>query len=247
MNFHIEFLDVSWSWKKNTLIEFLNKGNTPSCWEKLFFDNKEELEKISYILSSEKYEIYPSINNVFRAFYCTSLEKIKVVLLGMDPYHNGNAVGLCFSVSKKTNINPSLKNIFKELELEGYKVSDSGDISHWAKQGCLMLNTALTVQKSKPDSHTKYWCEFTEKTIKYISSQTENVAWVLMGSKAIHFEDIIDSTRGHKIFSTSHPSPFSAYKSFIRKEREIPAFLHSGIFKQINIFLSNSNRQEIIW
>lgn len=219
------------------LQQLVDDDNYPkSCpyWKKFFDNNKTLLKRISEEIREKSHTIYPPIHQVFRAFYETPLKNIKVVVLGMDPYHNGSAIGLCFSVLPGNKINPSLKNIYKELENSGYTVNKNGDLTHWAKQGCLMLNTALTVEKGIPDSHTTIWSDFTKKLITYISENTENVAWLLMGAKALNFQKYISAERNHAFFITSHPSPFSAHKGFQR----YPAFLGSNVFKKVNTFLS---------
>ena len=183
--------------------------------------------------------IYPEINKVFRAFI--PLDKIKVVILGQDPYHNGSAVGLCFSVLPGNKVNPSLKNIYTELKNEGYSPVENGILTHWAKN-CCMLNTALTVRKGEADSHTHIWFDFSEKVIKYISDNTKNTVWLLMGSKALEFNPLIDEEK-HTVFVTSHPSPFSAHRGF----RYYPSFLGSNVFTQINDYLQAYHNMTIKW
>jgi len=235
--------EKSWSWKNMTLTEFLSEGNIPYKWKE-FFDRKDIriiLEKISAEITRVQYRIpiYPEINRVFRAFE-VSLRETKVVILGQDCYHNpGSAVGLCFSVPKGAKINPSLRNIYDELENEGFVTEKNGSLAHWAKQGCLMLNTALTVEQGSPESHLEIWYPFSEKVLEYISENTKNVAWLLMGAKAMEFQDYA-KRNGHKAFLTSHPSPFSAHKSC----RGSPAFLGSGVFQKINEFLGE---RKIMW
>jgi len=227
----IEFANGSYDWRELSLMQFLDEGHIPSSWVEFFTreDVKSELKSISEFLQKDVEKgtiVYPAINHVFRAF--TPLKKLKFVLLGMDPYHNGSAIGLCFSVKPGNRINPSLKNIYRELANEGYTVREDGDLTHWAKQGCFMLNTALTVRKSHPDSHTKIWSKFTEKIILYVAEKRPDLVWVLMGSKADAFRKYIPNRA--VILTTSHPSPFSAHKPY----REHPAFLGSGIFRKIN-------------
>ncbi len=240
----IKILDGEWSWKKMILWEFLNEGNYPHEWKEFFFrdDIQDDLKNISKQLEKESKDciIYPPINKVFRAFYSVSLKKVRVVVLGQDCFHDGAAVGLCFSVPPNGKINPSLRNIYTELEKEGYTPNKNGSLVHWAMQGCLMLNTALTVQKGTPESHLHIWYDFSEKVIKEVSSKTENVAWLLMGAKALSFDKFIDPSRGHRSFITSHPSPFSAYSGF----RNYPAFIGSGVFKKIDCFLG---QRKIEW
>jgi uracil-DNA glycosylase len=229
----IEFLDEQYDWKTLTLWDYILEGNYPRSWINFFHDDgvQKELVKISEELQKEVDEgvtIYPPINQVFRAFCCTPLHKTKVVILGMDPYHNpGAAVGLCFSVRPGNKINPSLRNIYRELKSEGYSPTEDGVLTHWADQGCLMLNTALTVAKGEADSHTGIWYKFSEKVIKYIAYNYPSIVWLLMGSKALAFQPLLGDS---KVVITSHPSPFSAYKGF----REHPSFLGSDAFRKIN-------------
>ncbi len=237
----IQILDEDWSWALS-LDQYIQEGNFPHNW--IDFFKKEEiqeiLKKVSQELSSESKDctIYPRINHVFRAFQL-DLSKIRVVFLGMDPYHNGSAIGICFSVLPGNQINPSLMNIYKELENEGYKPKKDGCLMPWVKQGCFMLNTALTVEKGNPDSHTHIWYDFTEKLLDYVANNTKNVAWVLLGAKAEVFKKYTNRN-GHKAFISSHPSPLSAFKGF----RSYPGFLGSGIFKQVNNFLGE---RKISW
>jgi uracil-DNA glycosylase len=239
----IQIIDEKYDWKTMTLWQFLEEGNIPSSWKDFFLrdDVQQDLFNISNSLHNESRscKIYPSINQVFRAFI--PLKDVKVVLLGMDPYHNGSAVGLCYSVLPGNTINPSLRNIYNELRAEGYEVKEDGILTHWADQGVLMLNTALTVAKSDADSHTGIWYEFSEKVIKYVAENTEKVVWMLTGSKAQAFEEFIG--KEHNVLVTSHPSPFSAHRAF----RQWPAFLGSGIFRKTNDLLRDANKEPIKW
>ena len=240
----ITFINNIYSWNVMSLFDFLAEGNIPKGWEEFFIKNSEILNNISEKIRNEKNIVYPQINNVFRSFI--PINNINDIIIGQDPYHNGttefdgSAVGYCFSVKKGNNINPSLRNIYKELVLEGYNVKNDGDLSKWAKQGCFLLNTALTVIKGVPDSHTNVWSDFTENVITYVDNNCKNIVWLLMGAKAHHFDMFINK---NKIIKTSHPSPFSANRSV----GEIPAFIGSNIFKDINIYLKSKGKNEIIW
>lgn len=241
----IIILNEKWSWDNMTLWQFLQEGNYPRLckeWNVFFNQHSSDLYKISQKIKEESQgaTIYPPIHQVFRAFI--PMEKIKVVILGQDPYHNGSAVGLCFSVKPGNHINPSLRTIYKELNNEGYTPEQNGDLTHWSEQGCMMINTALTVEKGCPEVHLGFWYDFIEQVIQHVSVQTKNVAWLLMGSKACEFEPIIRNN-GHKIFITSHPMPLSAYKSF----RQYPAFIGSNVFRQINTFIEQNNNKPICW
>jgi len=234
----MQFLEEPYDWKNLSLWGFLHEGNIPSSWTDFFIsdDVQTDLYNISKELEEEiknGVTIYPPIHKVFRAFI--SLDKAKVVILGMDPYHNGSAVGYCFSVLPGNRINPSLMNIYKELEQEGFHPNKNGVLTHWADQGCILLNTALTVAKGQADSHTHIWYDFSEKVIRHIGENTDHLVWFLMGSKALEFKKFIPST--HSVVVTSHPSPFSAYRGF----------LGSGAFRQINTFLEQSGKKVIKW
>lgn len=230
-----QFIDEEWSWKNMTLWQYVQERNLPQTWSDFF--NREDIQKILQRISDDISEeskssvIYPPPNRVFRAF-SLPLEKVRVILIGQDPYHDGNAVGLCFSIPPGAKTNPSLQNIYNELESEGYKPKRTGSLVHWAQQGCLMLNTALTVEKGSPESHLKFWYPFAEQLLQYVSDNTKNVAWLLMGKHAAEFKKLANKN-GHKIFITSHPSPLSAYRPF----QSYPAFIGSGVFKQVNDFL----------
>lgn len=232
------FHEEEWSWNILSLWQFIEERNYPVAWSRFF--EKEEimniLKEISKKIVSKK-PIYPPINRVFRTFTLPK-EKIRVVILGMDPYHNpGSAVGLCFSVPKGGKINPSLRNIYSELEREGYTGEKNGDLSHWLEQGVFMLNTALTVEEGSPDSHTDAWYDFSRAVIREIND--EGVIWLLMGAKAIAFQDSISG----KVIKTSHPSPFSAH----RNSKDASAFLGSGAFTRINSYLEKQSLPMIKW
>jgi len=227
----LKFIDEEWSWENTSLWNYVCEGNLPKKWQD-FFDQKDIqkiLQEISEQISNQI--VYPSPNRVFRAFNLP-LDKIKVVIIGQDPYFDGNAVGVCFSIPPGRRINPSLQNIYTELESEGFSPQRTGSLLHWVEQGCLMLNTALTVEKNNAESHLAFWRPFAEKVLQYISLHTKNVAWILMGKHAASFQHCAQRN-GHKAFITSHPSPFSARRPF----QNYPAFIGSGIFQQVNDFL----------
>ncbi len=160
--------------------------------------------------------IFPEEHHMFRAFELTPLKSLKVVILGQDPYSNeGQANGLCFSVKHGQPIPPSLKNIFVELKDDvGTACFQDGDLSNWANQGVLLLNTILTVAKGKPLSHAHQgWEQFTDCVISCISKFKENVVFILWGTAAKKKELLIDKGK-HKILIASHPSPLSAYRGF---------------------------------
>lgn len=161
--------------------------------------------------------IYPSGNLIFNAFWKTPFNKVKVVILGQDPYHNpGQAHGLSFSVPEGTPLPPSLQNIYKEIADDiGGTPPASGDLTHWANQGVLLLNAALTVRQNEPASHAKIgWTAFTDAVITTLSEQREGLIFLLWGKFAQDKQQLIDETR-HVVLKAAHPSPLSAYKGFL--------------------------------
>ena len=183
-------------------------------------------------------EIYPSYENIFRALNLTSFNSVKVVIIGQDPYHGENeANGLAFSINNGVKITPSLRNIFKELEDDIGIKRNNTDLSSWANQGVLLLNSILTVKKDNPLSHEDLgWQEITNYIIKYISDKKENVVFILWGNFAKEYKKIIDNSK-HYIVESPHPSPFSARKGFFG----------SKPFSKTNNFLKKNNQSEIDW
>jgi uracil-DNA glycosylase len=187
---------------------------------------KEEFEKpyfeqIVNFLKTEKAtgkKIFPTGSNIFNAFNKTSFDKVKVVILGQDPYHGiGQAHGLSFSVAPGVKIPPSLQNIFKEIkaDLGVENPPNFGDLTHWAEQGILLLNAALTVRDGEPMSHAKIgWAQFTDAVIKTISDKKENVIFLLWG-KFAQDKQILINTDSHYILKAAHPSPLSAHNGFL--------------------------------
>jgi len=186
---------------------------------------KEEFEKpyfdqIVNFLKTERAggkTTFPSGPNIFNAFNKTPFDKVKVVILGQDPYHGiGQAHGLSFSVLPGVKIPPSLQNIFKEIKADiGVENSPNfGDLTHWAEQGILLLNAALTVRNGEPMSHAKIgWAEFTDAVIKTISDKKENVIFLLWG-KFAQDKQVLINTDSHYILKAAHPSPLSAHNGF---------------------------------
>ncbi|WP_299005417.1 uracil-DNA glycosylase [uncultured Shewanella sp.] len=162
--------------------------------------------------------IYPPQNEVLNALTLTPLEKVKVVLLGQDPYHGPNqAHGLCFSVKEGIKVPPSLVNIYKELatDIDGFRSPQHGCLTPWAKQGVLMLNTVLTVEQGKAHSHAKVgWETFTDNILRVLNEQTRSIIFVLWGGHAIKKGKLINAKQ-HVILSGPHPSPLSAYRGFL--------------------------------
>jgi uracil-DNA glycosylase len=182
--------------------------------------DKPYFEALVGFLKQQKAEgktIFPPGPQIFAAFDYTAFENTRVVIIGQDPYHGqGQAHGLCFSVNKGVHVPPSLQNMYKELktDVEGFEIPKHGDLSHWAKQGVLMLNATLTVEKDKAGSHQgKGWEVFTDAVIKAISTQKEHVVFILWGKFAQSKAQLIDASK-HLILMAAHPSPFSAYNGF---------------------------------
>ena len=160
--------------------------------------------------------VYPSMYDIFNSMKVTPFSGVKVVLLGQDPYHNeGQAMGLSFSVPDGIIKPPSLVNMFKELKNElGIEIKESGDLTGWAKQGVLLLNTVLTVRAHNANSHKgKGWEFFTDSIIKKISDKKEHVVFLLWGGNARSKKPLIDKTK-HLVLECAHPSPLSAYNGF---------------------------------
>lgn len=178
--------------------------------------------------------IYPPGEQIFSALNLTPFNEVKTVILGQDPYHGPNqAHGLAFSVKNPCPPPPSLKNIFKELNI----TSSSGDLSTWAKQGVLLLNTVLTVRKSQAHSHkNKGWEEITDAIIKAVSEESEKVIFVLWGGPAAKKKKLINDQK-HIVLESAHPSPLSAYRGF----------LGCGHFEKINSYLKEWGKNEIDW
>ena len=181
--------------------------------------NKDYFLQIITHLKTEKATreiIYPSGNLIFNAFDKTPFDKVKVVILGQDPYHNPNqAMGLSLSVPDGMKLPPSLQNIYKELKADiGLPIATSGNLTNWATQGVLLLNAILTVRANEPASHSKIgWMHFTDAVIKKISEQKKGIVFLLWGKFAHEKQVLIDETK-HHVLKAAHPSPFSAEKGF---------------------------------
>ena len=184
--------------------------------------------------------IFPPSTDIFRAFELCDFKDLKVVVLGQDPYHGvGEANGLCFSVHDEIRNPPSLKNIFKELKLEfpEYNIARSSELSDWAEQGVLLINSVLTVRKDEPASHSGFgWQEFTDYIISEISNSKEYVVFVLLGNFAKTKIPLINQDK-HAIIQAAHPSPFSAHRGFFG----------SDVFKQCNESLKLNQIPTINW
>lgn len=191
------------SWKEKLQEEF----------GQVYFEKLTAFVKDAYAKSA----VYPAPKNIFRAFDLCAFEKVKVVILGQDPYHGaGQANGLSFAVHEELKLPPSLQNIFKEIESDFGKplVHRSGDLSRWATQGVLLLNATLTVQAGMPGSHQgKGWEEFTDAVIKILSEKREHLVFILWGNYAKAKGAHIDRSK-HLVLESAHPSPFSAASGF---------------------------------
>lgn len=214
-------------------------------WKKLLKDEFEQpyFIQLSEWLKAEKSSgkiIYPTGGFIFNAFDLTPFDKVKVVILGQDPYHGaGQAHGLSFSVLPGTPLPPSLKNILKELEQDiGLKTANQiGDLTNWAKQGILLLNASLTVRAGEPNSHAPYgWMKFTDAIISLLSQKKQNIVFLLWGKFAQEKSGLIDE-RKHKVLKAAHPSPFSADKGFFGCRH----------FSKVNQILIQTGQDPIDW
>ena len=213
-------------------------------WKALLISEfeKDYMQSLSHFLREQKLHkkiIYPPGNKIFNAFQLTKFEKLKVVILGQDPYHGiGQAHGLSFSVEQGIKPPPSLNNIFKELESDlGLKRPDHGNLEKWAQQGVLLLNSILTVEKGSPGSHSKRgWEIFTDEVLNTINSLRKNTVFILWGQKAQDKCHFIDSTE-NLVIKSSHPSPYSAHGGF----------LGSKPFSRTNNYLKDHGYDPIDW
>ena len=219
-------VNIEESWKQVLADEFSS----------LYFKNLAAFVKAEYA----KGVVYPPGKYIFEAFNRTPFDKVKVVILGQDPYHEPNqAHGLCFSVQKGVRLPPSLVNIYKELEDEfGTKFLDrDGDLSHWADQGVLLLNATLTVAAGNAGSHQgRGWEMFTDAVVSKLAEQRENLVFMLWGSYARRKGAVINKKR-HLVLECAHPSPLSVYRGFFG----------CGHFKKANEYLASKGLATINW
>ena len=213
-----------------------------NSWDKILeseFNKPYFKELIKFLNEENKYKtIYPKNIDLFKALKLTPYENVSVVILGQDPYHGeGEANGLCFSVNHGVQSPPSLKNIFKELESDlGIKRTNT-DLSDWAEQGILLLNTVLTVEKDKAFSHRdRGWEVFTDKIIEKLNEKEDPIVFILWGSAARSKKTLI-ANKKHMIVESAHPSPLSYYRGF---EGSKP-------FSKTNNLLKSVNKKEIFW
>ncbi len=205
-------------------------------FEKEYFQNLVSFVKREY----KEYTCYPPGNRIFAAFDSCPLDKLKVVIIGQDPYHGPRqANGLCFSVYDGIPHPPSLVNIFKEaVEDVGIPYPSSGDLSRWANQGVLLLNATLTVRAGQAGSHQgKGWEVFTDAVIEYISRHKENIVFMLWGGYAKRKGTVIDESK-HKVLRSGHPSPLSANKGY---------WFGNKHFSQANAYLSSIGKTPVDW
>ena len=217
----------------------------PLSWKKHLteeFDKKYISDIKSFLVQNYKSgkEIFPRSSLIFNAFNYCEFENIKVVILGQDPYHGvGQAHGLSFSVPEKIPLPPSLINIYKEIstDLEVEVDYKNGNLERWAKQGVFLLNSTLTVEKSKPLSHSKIgWNIFTDKVIEVLSSKRKNLVFILWGKYAQNKLQNINLDK-HFVIKSVHPSPLSSYRGFFG----------SKPFSKANKYLRSKNIKEINW
>lgn len=183
--------------------------------------------------------IYPKKNEYFKALDLVPLDKVKVVILGQDPYHGpGQAHGLCFSVNEGVSQPPSLKNIFKELNSDlGVEIPKSGNLERWAQQGVLLLNSVLTVENDKAGSHQKQgWEQFTDRIIETVNQECEHVVFILWGSYAQKKAFYVDRKK-HLVLESVHPSPLSSYRGFFGSQP----------FSKTNTWLKKQGLTPIKW
>ncbi len=218
----------------------VNIGND---WDALLADEfkKDYYLKLREFLKVEYFSrtVYPPMNDIFNALKYTSFEQTKVVILGQDPYHGpGQAHGLCFSVKEGVKFPPSLQNIFKELHDEyGYEAPRSGELTAWAKQGVLLLNTTLTVREGMPQSHKgQGWEILTDAIISLLNQKKEPVVFLLWGANAWAKKTLIKNPR-HLVLECAHPSPLSAYRGFFGCNH----------FKRANEYLEKCGLTPIDW
>ncbi|MBL6665087.1 MAG: uracil-DNA glycosylase [Rickettsiales bacterium] len=220
------------------------KSPLPNSWMKYLGEEfkKDYALNLKSFLQKEKDNknaIYPCGSEIFSAFHLTPLDKVKAVIIGQDPYHGPNqAHGLCFSVKAGIKPPPSLKNIYKELKSDLHlDEPDHGFLESWAKNGVLMLNNVLTVQKGKPASHQgKGWEFFTDKVVETLNNECHNLVFLLWGSHAQKKAATVDRKK-HLVLKSPHPSPFSAHKGFFGCKH----------FSKCNEYLAKNGLEAIDW
>ena len=215
-----------------------------ASWKALLLEEfeKDYMKKLkSFLLSEMKQNktIYPKPEEYFAALNLSPFDKVKVVILGQDPYHGaGQAHGLCFSVKPQVKVPPSLVNIYKELQQDlGVEIASHGFLEAWAKQGVLLLNNTLTVLAGKPASHKNQgWEEFTDKIIEILNQKQQNLVFLLWGRFAGEKGSLVDNSK-HYVLKAPHPSPFSADRGFFGCRH----------FSKCNQYLKSKNLKPINW
>lgn len=212
-------------------------------WKNVLKDEfeKEYFNELTMFVKDEyrSKTIYPPGKEIFAAFDHCTFDKLKVMIIGQDPYHGpGQANGLCFSVKKGVRKPPSLQNIYKEIYSDtGKPIPTDGDLTYWADQGILLLNATLTVRAHSPGSHQKKgWEKFTDRVIEIVSHEKENIVFILWGAFAQKKEELIDASK-HYILKSAHPSPFSADRGFFGNKH----------FSKTNQFLEKVGKKTIEW
>lgn len=225
-------------------------------WHEIFSNIRKKggFKKIEQVLTDEKENnIFPYPDLMFSAFNLTPLNTVKVVIVGQDPYPGAenykgkmipHAMGLSFSVPMDIEIPPSLDNIFNNLLKFGHitRKPTHGNLFTWASQGCLMLNTALTIRMNEKAVHMPYWNWITNEIIKAISDKLDNIVFVLWGGPALSKLSLINVDK-HNVIISSHPSPLSCSKPV----KEYPPFMDYDHFGEINKFIKKAGRQQIVW
>ena len=217
---------IEQSWKDVLNTEF----------EKDYFKKLTDFVRNEYLSGKV---IYPEPKNIFNAFNLCPLNNVKVVIIGQDPYHEpGQAHGLCFSVEKDVDLPPSLINIYKEIESDiGHKSITNGDLSSWAKQGVLLLNSTLTVQAHIAASHSGHgWEQFTDAVIRAVNENRKHVVYMLWGSFAQKKAEFVNKDN-NLVLTSAHPSPLSAYRGFFGNHH----------FSRANEYLIANNETPINW
>ena len=211
------------------------KAVLQSEFDKQYFANLVTFIKQEYATKV----IYPKARNIFKAFDLCPFDKVKVVIIGQDPYHEPEqAQGLCFSVPADIKIPPSLVNIYKEINSDlKIEIPQSGDLTRWAEQGVLLLNATLTVEAHKAASHQgRGWEEFTDNVIRLLSDKKEHLVFLLWGSYAIKKANLINMEK-HLLLTSAHPSPLSAYRGFFGNHH----------FSKCNYYLIQNRIDAIQW
>lgn len=219
----------------NVRIDQSWKNELADIFESPAFRQTAEFARAQYATR----EVYPPAAKIFAAFDACPFDKVKVVILGQDPYHGpGQANGLCFSVNPGVRMPPSLVNIFKEVSADtGASMPADGDLSRWARQGVLLLNATLTVEANRAGSHQgQGWEQFTDEVISRLSRDRDHLVFILWGSYAIRKSALIDQAR-HLVLTSPHPSPLSAHRGFFGNHH----------FSRANAYLAAAGETPVVW